>query len=64
MSFIRFRVEDDPRGLGIGSSTMLAWACIRLDRLREGYRFIKLRDPKNNSIEDSKIFVRIAKTLK
>lgn len=64
LSFIRFKVEDDPRGLGIGSSTTLAWACIRLDRLSEGYRFINLRDMKNNPIEDGKILVRIAKTFK
>jgi hypothetical protein len=43
---------------------VLAWACIRLDRLRQGYRFISLRDMKGNVIEGGKLLVKITKTLR
>ena len=29
----------------MGKDNMLAWACIRLDRLQSGYRFIHLLNP-------------------
>jgi hypothetical protein len=35
----RLKVNDDR---SIGRDTLLAWACIRLDRLQSGYRFIHL----------------------
>ena len=38
--FTRFKIQDDK----IGKDTLAAWACIRLDRLRSGYRFVHLRD--------------------
>ncbi|KAJ5469583.1 hypothetical protein N7539_009201 [Penicillium diatomitis] len=40
LSFIRFKIKDDE----IGYDSLAAWACIRLDRLREGYRFVQLYD--------------------
>ncbi|KAI2786614.1 hypothetical protein POX_g09002 [Penicillium oxalicum] len=40
LSFIRFKIKDDE----IGRDSLAAWACIRLDRLREGYRFVQLYD--------------------
>ncbi|KIW51391.1 hypothetical protein PV05_10118 [Exophiala xenobiotica] len=39
LSFLRLKVKDDR---SIGRDTLLAWACIRLDRLQSGYRFIHL----------------------
>lgn len=36
----RFKIKDDE----IGRDSLAAWACIRLDRLREGYRFVHLYD--------------------
>ncbi|KAI6081663.1 PLC-like phosphodiesterase [Hypoxylon rubiginosum] len=40
LSFVRFLVKDDE----IGRDDLAAWACIRLDRLRSGYRFVHLLD--------------------
>lgn len=49
LSFVRFKVEDaTSRLLGISRPSFSSWACIRLDRLMPGYRFIKLMDPKGN----------------
>ena len=36
----RFKIQDDR----IGKDDLAAWACIRLDRLRTGYRFVPLLD--------------------
>ena len=36
----RFKIQDDV----IGKDVLLAWACIRLDRLRSGYRLVHLLD--------------------
>lgn len=40
-----------------------AWACIRLDRLRRGYRFVDLMDCKGNPSE-GKLFVKIDKVVR
>ncbi|KAI1769288.1 PLC-like phosphodiesterase [Hypoxylon sp. FL1150] len=40
LSFVRFLVKDDE----IGRDALAAWACIRLDRLRTGHRFVHLLD--------------------
>ncbi|KAJ5198263.1 uncharacterized protein N7498_007380 [Penicillium cinerascens] len=40
LSFLRFKIKDDE----IGRDALAAWACIRLDRLREGYRLVHLHD--------------------
>lgn len=58
--FYRFKVEEE----GAMSSTLLAWACIRLDRLHQGFRFIPLRDVKGNRVDGSKLLVKITKTLR
>lgn len=42
----------------------LAWACIRLDRLQPGYRFIELMDMSGRLIEGGRLFVKIAKSLR
>ncbi|KAI1141750.1 PLC-like phosphodiesterase [Hypoxylon sp. FL0543] len=40
LAFVRFLVKDDE----IGRDDLAAWACVRLDRLRSGYRFVHLLD--------------------
>ncbi|CAG7962053.1 unnamed protein product [Penicillium salamii] len=40
LSFLRYKIKDDE----IGRDPLAAWACIRLDRLREGYRLVHLHD--------------------
>lgn len=42
LAFVRFVVRDDD----IGRDDLAAWACVRVDRLREGYRFVHLLDRK------------------
>ena len=37
-SMPRFKIQDDE----IGKDDLAAWSCIRLDRLKLGYRFIRL----------------------
>ena len=37
----RIKIQDDNR---MGKDDMAAWACIRLDRLQSGYRFVHLLD--------------------
>ena len=40
LACLRFKVHDDE----IGKDDLAAWACIRLDRLQSGYRFVHLMD--------------------
>ncbi|KAJ6178572.1 hypothetical protein N7519_009033 [Penicillium mononematosum] len=40
LSFLRFKIKDDE----LGRDPLAAWACIRLDRLREGYRLVHLHE--------------------
>ncbi|KAK8045661.1 phospholipase c [Apiospora rasikravindrae] len=58
LAFVRFVVKDDE----IGHDDLAAWACIRLDRLRRGYRFIKLMD-KNGMASKGAILVKIEMKL-
>ncbi|KAK2032673.1 PLC-like phosphodiesterase [Colletotrichum zoysiae] len=58
LTFIRFEIWDDPLW---SSGGLLSWACIRLDRLRPGYRFVKLMDTKGRLIKDGKLFVKVDK---
>jgi phosphatidylinositol phospholipase C, delta len=57
----RFKVEDESRMVWDG---LIAWSCIRLDRLRPGYRYIKLLDVKGNPIPRGKLLVKIEKTFR
>ncbi|KAK5991025.1 1-phosphatidylinositol 4,5-bisphosphate phosphodiesterase 1 [Cladobotryum mycophilum] len=60
LSFIRLKIEDDSRTVG---SPCLAWACIRLDRLQLGYRFIKLLDMRGQPVPGGRLLVKITKQL-
>ncbi|KAI0477886.1 PLC-like phosphodiesterase [Xylariaceae sp. FL0804] len=41
LAFVRFLVKDDEE---FGRDALAGWACVRLDRLRAGYRFVRLMD--------------------
>lgn len=58
--FCRLKIEDDPR---FGIDRLAAWACIRLDRLQNGVRFLKLYDAHGN-MTDGLLLVRIEKVLR
>jgi hypothetical protein len=54
----RIKISDDE----FGRDDLAAWACVRLDRLQQGYRFIHLLDAKG--MESSGVLlVRIVKSL-
>ena len=55
----RFKVMHDDT---LSKDDLAAWACIRLDRLREGYRLIHLYDA-NGVQSKGVLFVRIKKSL-
>ncbi|OLN85718.1 1-phosphatidylinositol 4,5-bisphosphate phosphodiesterase 3, partial [Colletotrichum chlorophyti] len=61
LSFLRFKVEDNPL---VGGDELLSWACIRLDRLRSGFRFVNLTDTKNRPIDGGKLLVKIDKVVR
>ena len=56
LAFVRFTVKDDD----ILRDDLAAWACIRLDRLRTGYRFVHLLDGRGVETEGV-ILVRVAR---
>ncbi|KAI0096784.1 PLC-like phosphodiesterase [Nemania sp. FL0031] len=63
LSFVRFRVEHD-QSLRIPlKETFAGWACIRLDRLATGHRFIPLLDLDGNETKGS-LFVKVRKTYR
>ncbi|KAI1073803.1 PLC-like phosphodiesterase [Whalleya microplaca] len=58
LAFVTFLVKDDE----IGRDDLAAWACIRLDRLRTGYRFVHLLD-QHGSISGGVLLVKVEKKL-
>ncbi|KAK5989964.1 1-phosphatidylinositol 4,5-bisphosphate phosphodiesterase 1-like protein [Cladobotryum mycophilum] len=58
LTFVRFTVRDDE----IGKDDLAAWACVRLDRLGEGYRFITLMDT-TGEVTDGVVLLKVEKTL-
>ncbi|AEO54842.1 hypothetical protein MYCTH_2297927 [Thermothelomyces thermophilus ATCC 42464] len=61
ITFVRFKVADSSSNFG---SDLVAWACIRLDRLQQGYRCLDLYHPVTRRPCDGKLFVKISKVLK
>ncbi|KAK3693766.1 PLC-like phosphodiesterase [Podospora appendiculata] len=61
LSFVRFKVEDSSNNFRDGA---VAWACIRLDRLQQGYRCINLFYPHTRRPCPGQLFVRIDKRLR
>ncbi|KAF3014376.1 hypothetical protein E8E14_000759 [Neopestalotiopsis sp. 37M] len=58
LAFVRFLFKDDE----IGRDDLAAWACIRLDRLRSGYRFVKLMN-QHGVASEGVVLVKIEKKL-
>ncbi|KAL8706764.1 MAG: hypothetical protein Q9201_000190 [Fulgogasparrea decipioides] len=58
LSFVRFKIQDDE----IGKDDLAAWACIRLDRLKSGYRFVHLLDAAGDPSQ-SMLLVKVKKVL-
>ena len=54
----RLKVQNDR----IGTDDLAAWACIRLDRLQSGFRFIHLLDARGMESSGA-LLVRITKTV-
>lgn len=59
LSFVRFIVRDDET---FRKDDLAAWACVRLDRLRMGYRFVHLMDAKGQET-DGVLFVKVMKKV-
>lgn len=58
LTFVRFTIRDDELGI----DDLAAWACVRLDRLGQGYRFIHLMDSKGQ-LSEGTILVKVEKKL-
>lgn len=58
LTFARFTVRNDE----IGRDELVAWACVRLDRLGEGYRFVHLLDAEGVETEGL-LLIRVSKKL-
>ncbi|KAK0121405.1 hypothetical protein ONS96_011576 [Cadophora gregata f. sp. sojae] len=58
LSFVRFKIED----ARYAKDNLAAWACIRLDRLQQGYRFIYLLDAKGQATPGL-LLVKVEKRL-
>ena len=58
LTFVRLTVRDDE----FGRDDLAAWVCVRLDRLRTGYRFVHLMDSKGQ-LTDGVVLLKVAKTL-
>ncbi|KFH48906.1 1-phosphatidylinositol 4,5-bisphosphate phosphodiesterase-like protein [Hapsidospora chrysogenum ATCC 11550] len=58
LTFVRFTVRDDE----IGRDDLAAWACVRLDRLGEGYRFVHLLDSEGR-LTEGVVLVKVEKKL-
>jgi phosphatidylinositol phospholipase C delta len=54
----RFKVKDDE----FGRDDLAAWACIRLDRAQQGFRFVHLFDAEGRRTSGA-ILVKINKLL-
>lgn len=59
LSFVRFIVKDDE---SFRRDDLAAWACVRLDRLRLGYRFVRLMDAHGKEGEGV-LFVKVMKKI-
>ncbi|TVY21509.1 Phosphoinositide phospholipase C-gamma-1 [Lachnellula arida] len=59
LSFVRFKIEDAK----YAKDELAAWACIRLDRLQQGYRFLNLLDAKGHATAGL-LLVKIEKSLR
>ncbi|TVY34950.1 1-phosphatidylinositol 4,5-bisphosphate phosphodiesterase [Lachnellula subtilissima] len=58
LSLVRFKIEDAK----YAKDELAAWACIRLDRLQQGYRFVNLFDAKGQATAGL-LLIKIEKSL-
>lgn len=58
LSFARFTIRDNE----LGRDDLAAWACVRLDRLGNGYRFVHLWDM-NGKRTNGVVLIKVEKTL-
>lgn len=58
LTFVRFTVRDDE----LGRDDLAGWACVRLDRVRSGYRFVHLLDC-SGRLTKGVVLVKISKSL-
>lgn len=58
LGFVRFKVHDEE----FGRDDLAAWACIRLDRLQEGYRFLSLFN-NHGDRSNGHILIKVTKRL-
>ena len=58
LTFVRFTIRDDE----IGHDDLAAWACLRLDRLRSGYRFVHLISP-HGSETNGLLLIKVEKNM-
>ncbi|KAL7819319.1 phospholipase C [Trichoderma aethiopicum] len=58
LTFVRFTVRDEE----FGRDDLAAWACVKLDRLGQGYRFVHLRNKKGEAT-DGAILVKVEKIV-
>ncbi|KAH7028159.1 phosphatidylinositol-specific phospholipase C [Microdochium trichocladiopsis] len=58
LAFVRFLVKDEE----IGRDDLAAWACVRLDRLKSGYRWVHLFS-KDGRVSGGAVLVFVEKTL-
>ncbi|KAI0897421.1 PLC-like phosphodiesterase [Annulohypoxylon nitens] len=63
LSFVRFKVEDDEHRLVSLRDPSAGWACIRLDRLATGYRFVHLFDAHGNKTQGV-LLIRVVKNFR
>ncbi|KAG8733137.1 hypothetical protein FRC11_008490 [Ceratobasidium sp. 423] len=59
VSFVSFLLKNE----GLATDGMAGWACVRLDRLQPGYRFIRLYDLHGRLTENGCLFVKIQKEI-
>ncbi|RCI14635.1 hypothetical protein L249_6419 [Ophiocordyceps polyrhachis-furcata BCC 54312] len=59
LTFVRFTIRDDE----IGRDDLAAWACVRLDRLGQGYRFVPLRDARGSVVKGAALLIKVEKRL-
>ncbi|KAH6897220.1 PLC-like phosphodiesterase [Thelonectria olida] len=58
LSWVRFTIRDNE----IGRDDLAAWACVRLDRLGHGYRFVHLMDSDGHPTTGA-VFIKVEKSL-
>ncbi|KAA8894591.1 PLC-like phosphodiesterase [Sphaerosporella brunnea] len=58
LTFVRFKVHDEE----FGKDDLAAWACVRLDRLQEGLRVVRLFDSNGNHSKGV-LLVRVVKRV-